>query len=112
VNDQIKAAWDKQVRARTDPLFLQDHFLATGHDVSTKNATATYVKFENRIYACTCRHVVEIIRKRQKEQHSRFPTLALVIHRTVLNLSFFTAEGLKLRIALPETPADEEPLDR
>src|ERR1035437_5476523 len=111
MSDAITDAWTKQTRAQTDPLFLQDHFLATGHDENTKNATATFVKFEDRYYACTCRHVIEILAKRQKTKHSRFPTLALVIDRGVLNLSFITAEGIKLGIAVPNAKEGEDPLD-
>ncbi len=101
----------KLARSQTDPLFIQDHFLATGHDANTKNATVTYVQFEDRVYAVTCRHVLEILEDRIKAQHSRFPTLALVIDRAVLNLSFFTAEGLKQSIVAPQTVPDEDPLD-
>lgn len=104
-------AMHKLARSQTDPLFFHDHFLATGHDVNTKNATATYVQFEGRVYAVTCRHVLDILERRIENKHSRFPTLALVIDRTVLNLSFFTAEGLKYGIAAPEAGPGEDPLD-
>ena len=104
-------AMHKLARSQTDPLFIQDHFLATGHDVNTKNTTATYVQFEDRVYAVTCRHVLEVLENRIETQHSRFPTLALVINRAVLNLSFFTVEGLKHSMVAPKTALGENPLD-
>jgi hypothetical protein len=35
-------------RSQTDPLWLQDHFLGTGHDVTTRNGTASFVSFKGR----------------------------------------------------------------
>jgi hypothetical protein len=37
-------------RSHTDPLWLQDHFLGTGHDVTTRNGTASFANhsFSNR----------------------------------------------------------------
>lgn len=102
-------AMHKQARAQTDPLFFHDYFLAHGHDVNTKNATATYIQFEGKIYAVTCRHVVEILQKRQ--QHSPYPSLALMVDRGLLNLSFFTADGLQTAMKLPKAATGEEPLD-
>jgi hypothetical protein len=46
-------------RSQTDPLWLQDHFLGTGHDVTTRNGTASFVSFKGRHFAVTCRHVME-----------------------------------------------------
>lgn len=102
-------AMHKQARAQADPLFFQDYFLAHGHDVNTKNATATFIQFEGKIYAVTCRHVVEILQKRQ--QHSPYPSLALMVDRGLLNLSFFTADGLQTAMKLPKAATGEEPLD-
>jgi hypothetical protein len=104
-------AMHKQARAQTDPLFFQDYFMAHGHDVSTKNATATYVQFEGRLFAVTCRHVVELLEKRKQGQHSPYPTLALVVDGGLLNLSFFTAEGLQTAMNLRKVATGEELLD-
>ena len=66
-NDKEKKDWEDRkrrealARSQTDPLFLQDHFLVGGHDVDTKNATATFVQFERKQYAVTCRHVLEVM---------------------------------------------------
>jgi hypothetical protein len=99
-------------RSQTDPLFLQDAFLFGGHDTDTKNATASFVQFEGKQYAVTCRHVLEVVEHRNKTQStSRFPTLALVVGRLVLNLSFFQAEGIQYAFRTPEPNKDEEPLD-
>jgi hypothetical protein len=92
----------KLVRAQTDPLFFEDYLVAH-HDVNTKNATATFVRLEGRVYACTCRHVVEILEKRKENQHSPFPMLSFIVNERMLNLSFFPAVGLQ--------SFDEEPID-
>jgi len=34
-------------------------FLGTGHDVTTRNGTASFVSFKGRQFAVTCRHVME-----------------------------------------------------
>lgn len=104
-------AMHKQARAQTDPLFFHDYFMAHGHDVNTKNATATYVQFEKEIYVVTCRHVLEILQKRQERKHSPFPTLALMVDRGLLNLSFFTADGLQNALKVPNPPVGAQPLD-
>jgi hypothetical protein len=49
---------DKRVKQHCAPLFATDRFLKTGHDESTTNATVTFVKFESRLYAVTCHHVL------------------------------------------------------
>jgi hypothetical protein len=99
----------KQARAQTDPLFFQDYLLAHGHNVDTKNATATFVRFEGRVYVCTCRHVVQILRNRQERGH--FPTLALWVDRAVLPLSFLTVDGLHLGQYAPDTSSNAEAID-
>jgi hypothetical protein len=101
----------KQARAQTDPLFFQDYLLAHGHNVDTKNATATFVRFGGRVYVCTCRHVVEILTNRQERGHSVFPTLALMVDRAMLPLSFFTPDGLQLGQYVPNASANGETVD-
>jgi len=49
----------KIARASCDPLWIQHRFLATGHDVTLDNGTATFIKFRNRYFICTCRHVAD-----------------------------------------------------
>jgi hypothetical protein len=90
---------------------MQDLFLFGGHDASTRNATATFVTFKERQYACTCRHAVEIVQKRRQARHSPFPTLALSFDETHIPLSFFTAEGLKDAISIVTPGENEEYLD-
>ena len=109
--NQPTDAMHKQARAETDPLFFQDYFMAHGHDVNTKNATATYVQYEGRVFAVTCRHVIEILQERKRQNHSRFPSLALIVDRSLLNLAFFTGDGLHSAMKLPKSEAGEEALD-
>lgn len=47
------------LRRQTDPVWLQDHFMFTGHDENTESASGTFVKFRGRTYLCMCRHVFE-----------------------------------------------------
>ena len=99
-------------RSQTDPLFLQDHFLFGGRDKDTKNATATFVQFEGKRYVVTCRHVLEIVKKRkEKSGPARFPTMALVVGRAILNLSFFSAQGIQYALRTPKPEEGNEPLD-
>ena len=91
---------NKACRAYSDPLFLQDHFLFDGHHDKTPNATATFVRYRGRVYACTCRHVSEALTEPGlvKGDH---PTAALMFGKAVLNLSMFTAEGLRSVLRSP-----------
>jgi hypothetical protein len=91
----------KLARAQTDPLFFH-HFMAQ-HDVNTKNATATFVQFKGRVYVCTCRHVVEILKKRKESKNFIFPVLGLIVDRNMLDLSFTSAGELQ--------SSDNGPLD-
>lgn len=98
-DDERQARWNKEAKRNTAPLFMHDHFLfATGHDENTKNATGTFVKYEEKFYVVTCRHVLEIVEKRREAGQSRFPTLSLMVGRSVMNLSFFTGTGLQMGI--------------
>lgn len=81
-------------RRQTEPLWIQDYFLGTGHNETTRNATATFVKRNDRHYVVTCRHVVEAVANPNTAPGARLPTMALLIDRTVLNLSYFTPQGL------------------
>jgi hypothetical protein len=99
-------------RSQTDPLYLQDHFLRGGRDKDTKNATATFVQFCGKQYVVTCRHVLEIVQKRkERSDRARFPTMALVVERAVLNLSFFSAQGLQYALRTPKPDEGDAPLD-
>ena len=49
----------KIARACCDPLWIQHRFLATGHDVTIDNGTATFIKFRGHHFICTCRHVAD-----------------------------------------------------
>jgi hypothetical protein len=85
--------------------------LIGGHDASTRNATATFVTFEGKHYACTCRHVVELVQKRRESGYSPYPTLNLFFDRTYIPLSFLTAEGLKDAISIVAPGASEDYMD-
>lgn len=61
---------------QTDPLWIQDHFLTSGHDENTPSATATFVKRKGCHYLVTCRHVLEIVRRRRTAGGERQLTMA------------------------------------
>ncbi|MEK8093039.1 hypothetical protein WOC76_10965 [Methylocystis sp. IM3] len=98
-------------RRQTDPAWLQDHFLETGHDETTRSATFTFIKRRNRHYAVTCRHVMEAISDPKMVPGARFPTIAIHIDRAVLNLSYFTAKGLSLGVGAPHAETKREEID-
>jgi hypothetical protein len=56
----------------------------------------------------TSAHVLEVLKKDKETRQHRFPTLALIVDRLILNLAFFSAEGLRLTVAVPKTPNGEE----
>jgi hypothetical protein len=92
----------KACRAYSDPLFLQDHFLSTGHNETIHNGTATFVNYRGHVYGCTCQHVSDAVDD-PAITAGPHPTAALMVDRVVLNLSFWTAEGLRtaLRTVTP-----------
>jgi hypothetical protein len=53
---------DSLVKRFCAPLFASAQFLQGGHDESTTSATVTFVKFQSRIYAVTCHHVLAAFR--------------------------------------------------
>jgi hypothetical protein len=103
--------WQAEATSHCEPLYLEDYFLMRGHDASTRNATATFVAYGGKYYACTCRHAVEIVHKRRESGSSKFETLALFMDKTRIPLSFFTAEGLQDSISIVTPGANEEYMD-
>lgn len=99
-------------RRNTDPAWLQDRFLATGHDEATSSATFTFVKRKGKIYAVTCGHVLEALGNSQIVQGAPHPTLALIVDRAILNLSTFNATGQLVNSFMkPESAANEPDID-
>lgn len=89
-------------RRQTDPAWLQDCFLKTGHDEETNNATVTFVKRHGHYYAVTCRHVAESVTNPKIVPGAKFPTIALHVNQSVLNLSGFSAQGYTQAIKSPD----------
>lgn len=98
-------------RKNTDPLWIQDHFLGTGHTEQTRNATATFVKRNGINYFITCRHVLEARLNPEVVPGSRFPTLALHLEAAVLNFSAITVHGLQVMAAAPYAAQKKEEVD-
>jgi len=88
-------------RRNSDPLWLQDFFVHTGHDANTRSGTSTFVKRMGICYLCTCRHIMESIKDPRVVPNASFPTLALAIDRTFINLARMTARGPELIMRAP-----------
>lgn len=66
-------------RRNSDPVWLQDYFVHTGHGANTRSGTVTFVKRKGIPYACTCRHIMESIKDSKVVPNAKFPTLALAV---------------------------------
>jgi hypothetical protein len=73
-------AMQKIARACCDPLWIQHRVLATGHDETIDNGTASFIKFGGGHYVCTCAHVIEAA-----ENADFVP--ALMLDNNILNLA-------------------------
>jgi hypothetical protein len=98
-------------RRNSDPVWLQDYLLHTGHDANTRSGTATFVKRKGTHYVCTCRHIMESIRDPKVVPNAKFPTLALAIGKTFINLARMTANGPELIMRAPGTETEHAKTD-
>ena len=98
-------------RRQTDPLWIQHHFLATGHDENTPNATATFVKRRGRHYLVTCGHVLQSVTRRRDAEGETQLTMALQVDRGHLNLSSVGPEGVVLSVRSPAAALHSTPVD-
>ena len=98
-------------RRQTDPLWIQSHFLITGHDENTPNATATFVKRRGHHYMVTCRHVLESVTRRRDAGGETQLTLALRLDRHQLNLSSVGPKGVVLSVRSPGADLHSRPAD-
>ena len=92
---------DTLLRRQTDPVWLQDQYLATGHTEKTNSATFTFIKRKGRIYGVTCGHVVDQLHSQRSNPRAFQPSLALHVNDTVLNLSEVTNIGHITQITRP-----------
>lgn len=97
--------YSKLARNQTDPIWIQDHFLETGHNADTRNGTVSFVLFQNRQFAVTCNHVKKDADNPKSVPGASHPTHALCVDRAFLNLSFFSATGLQSILTSP-SPQD------
>ena len=88
-------------RRQTDPLWIQEHFLATGHHANTPNASATFVSRRERRYMVTCGHVLRVVEERRSEGEDNL-TMALDVGRIVLNMSSIGPHGVQLSVRTPK----------
>ncbi len=90
--DTTYDALDARVKSMCAPLFATGQFGLGGHTESSINATATFVKFEERIYAVTCHHVLAAFFAVSIKQNRR---LVPSLHngRTILHLGTYGQDG-------------------
>lgn len=98
-------------RRNSDPIWLQDYFVHTGHDAGTRSGTATFVKRKGIHYVCTCRHIMEGVKDPKMVPNAKFPTLALAIDRAFINLSCMTANGPELVMRAPASDTEHANTD-
>jgi hypothetical protein len=107
----VLVRWKSQATNNCAPLYIQDAYLLEGYGASTRNATATFIKFSNRYFACTCRHVVERVEKRRQNRASPLPTLSLGLKASFIHLSWYSADGLQDAMTIVPREPGEEHLD-
>ena len=69
------------------PVFIQSYYLHDGHTDKTENATLTFIKYNNRIYAVTCMHVINHLNSKREELNDQWYTLSLSLERVIIQLS-------------------------
>ncbi len=69
------------------PVFFHSYFLFDGHTEETENATLTFIKYENRIYAVTCRHVIHHLNSKRNKLNDQWYTLSISLDQVILQLS-------------------------
>lgn len=108
---KVGATAESLPRRNSDPIWLQDDFLRTGHDANTRSGTATFVKRKGTHYACTCRHIMESIKDPRVVPNAKFPTLTLAIGKLFINLTRMTANGPELIMRAPGTDTEHSKTD-
>src|SRR4051812_9942176 len=98
-------------RRNSDPVWLQDYLVQTGHDADTRSGSATFVKRKGIHYVCTCRHIMESIKDPKVVPNAKFPTLALAIDKAFINLPRMTANGPELIVRAPGPETDHAHTD-
>jgi len=106
-----KATAESLPRRNTDPVWLQDYYVHTGHDANTRSGTATFVKRKGTHYVCTCRHIMESIKDSKVVPNAKFPTLALAIDKKFINLARMTENGPELIMRGPGTYTEHAETD-
>ena len=88
-------------RRQTDPLWLQHPYLATGHDATTRNATATFIRRKGRHFMVTCRHVLEVVEEARTGSGREHLTMALHVGRTIIDMCYASPAGTELSVRAP-----------
>lgn len=49
----------KNIKKICMPLFIEDNPFGIGHSKNTPNGTVTFIKFGEKVFLCTCKHVIK-----------------------------------------------------
>jgi len=98
-------------RRNTDPLWLQDFYLGTGHDADTRSGTGSFIKRNGKIYVCTCRHIVDGVQDPKMVPKAKFPTLALAFSGGYINLAHMGKNGVEQHMRAPGPATDHAKTD-
>jgi hypothetical protein len=98
-------------RRNTDPIWIQDFYMMTGHDASTRSGTATFVKRKGKLWAVTCRHIMDAVNDRKMAPGATFPVLALMISSGALNLGNMGPNGVRHCMRAPSATRQEDEID-
>lgn len=85
---------DARVKAVCAPLYASSRLLFGGHSMENTNATVTFIRFESKIYAVTCHHVLAAF---AKEASERGVEIAPTIHagKTIFQFHHYGAKNEK-----------------
>ena len=101
MSKKAETARESLPRRQTDPLWLHHPYLAKGHDATTRNATATFIRRKGRHFMVTCRHVLEMVVEARTGSGREHLTMALHVGRTILNMAHASPTGVELSVRAP-----------
>ena len=101
MSKKAETARESLPRRQTDPLWLHHPYLAKGHDPTTRNATATFIRRKERHFMVTCRHVLEMVSEARMGSGREHLTMALHVGRTILNMAHWSPTGVELSVRAP-----------
>ena len=90
-------------RKHTDPLWIHNQF----HTPNTPNATATFVKWNDRRYVVTCRHVISVLENLKKSGQLSDAALALLAFDSLEVGALSQVINVNPRVPIPQLREDQ-----